>query len=619
MIWLIIAVFWAHPDGPEPTPADREPPALAETLTVTATGEPETLDSSASYVSKLDRERLAAPGPAALDQRLRQLPAFSLFRRSDSRYAHPTTQGFSLRGMAASGASRALALFDGLPLNDPFGGWVHWNRIPAQALESVEVVHGGGSQLYGGSALSGVLQLLPRRAIDTGLEARLETGERQAHDAELFHGGRRGAWAWQAAGRAFETDGFHLLDAADRGAVDRPADLRFQNLFARAHRGDFHLGLNAYREARGNGTALQENETDLTLLEAGLTRPNWRWRAYAQRGVFKNVFSRVAADRDQEFITANQRFESDALGSALTWRPAPGWRIGGDWRYAEWDGREQNLLGAFAQRSATLHDRLELLAGARLDFWRGAKTRGEISPRLGLAYRPHESWTGRASVYRGFRAPTLNELHRPFRVGSVITDANQGLDAETAWGAETGFDYYPRAHALFRFNAFYNRLDDAIGNATLSVADGVIRRQRQNLGGVDLWGVEIEAVYTLGRWSARAAGQYNRNRVDDSGRRLPQSPRVRASAEATWRGWLEASLQGRCESAQFDDDLNRFELAGYALFDLQLRKRLTGDWQVYGSVENLFDRRYAFSKTPLERLGAPRGVSVGARWRGGRP
>ena len=55
---------------------------------------------------------------------------FSLFRRSGSRYANPTSQGVSLRGLGASGARRALVLVDGLPLNDPFGGWVYWARVP---------------------------------------------------------------------------------------------------------------------------------------------------------------------------------------------------------------------------------------------------------------------------------------------------------------------------------------------------------------------------------------------------------------------------------------------------------------------------------------------------------
>lgn len=55
----------------------------------------------------------------------------------------------------ASGASRALVLSDDAPQNDPFGGWVYWDRIPHAAIQTVEVSAGGASPLYGTDALRG--------------------------------------------------------------------------------------------------------------------------------------------------------------------------------------------------------------------------------------------------------------------------------------------------------------------------------------------------------------------------------------------------------------------------------------------------------------------------------
>src|SRR6266571_4026695 len=96
------------------------------------------------------------------DDLLRQVPGFSLFRRSSSRVANPTTQGVSLRGLGASGPSRALVLEDGIPLVDPFGGWVYWDRIPRSGLAGAEVFRGGSSSLYGSDALGGVVQFLSK-------------------------------------------------------------------------------------------------------------------------------------------------------------------------------------------------------------------------------------------------------------------------------------------------------------------------------------------------------------------------------------------------------------------------------------------------------------------------
>ena len=76
--------------------------------------------------------RFAANPALTTDDLLRQVPGFSLFRRSSSRVSNPTTQGVSLRGLGASGPSRAMVLEDGIPMVDPFGGWVYWDRIPRE-------------------------------------------------------------------------------------------------------------------------------------------------------------------------------------------------------------------------------------------------------------------------------------------------------------------------------------------------------------------------------------------------------------------------------------------------------------------------------------------------------
>src|SRR5438128_2376207 len=126
-------------------------PVTAETITVTA--HPAPLADTPEDVMVVTPEALQTTAAPAVDDTLRQVPGFTLFRRSGSRTANPTSQGVSLRGIGASGASRALVLEDGIPLNDPFGGWVMWGRIPQAALARVEVMRGGASDLYGSAAV----------------------------------------------------------------------------------------------------------------------------------------------------------------------------------------------------------------------------------------------------------------------------------------------------------------------------------------------------------------------------------------------------------------------------------------------------------------------------------
>src|SRR5947209_2187456 len=136
------------------------PAAFQDKVTVTASRRLAALGETAASAVVLSSADLRATAGIGTDDALRQVPGFTLFRRTPSRSANPTTQGATLRGLAGSGASRALVLEDGVPLNDPFGGWVYWGRVPRVAIERLEVVRGGGSDLYGSAALAGVGQVV---------------------------------------------------------------------------------------------------------------------------------------------------------------------------------------------------------------------------------------------------------------------------------------------------------------------------------------------------------------------------------------------------------------------------------------------------------------------------
>ena len=129
-----------------------KPANVSAQVTVTATRTDTRLEETAASIVVLGQKELETTAALTLDDSLRQVPGFSLFRRSGSRTANPTSQGVSLRGLGASGASRALVRADGIPLNDPFGGWVYWDRVPRVSVAEVEVLRGSASQLYGSAA-----------------------------------------------------------------------------------------------------------------------------------------------------------------------------------------------------------------------------------------------------------------------------------------------------------------------------------------------------------------------------------------------------------------------------------------------------------------------------------
>ncbi|MBL8141044.1 MAG: TonB-dependent receptor plug domain-containing protein, partial [Acidobacteria bacterium] len=176
------------------------PAPLDEAVTVTASRGADRL-ATAPTTTVLSGAALVSSGAGAIDDALRQTPGFSLFRRSTSRVANPTTQGVTLRGVSGSGASRSSVLVDGASLNDPFGSWVYWNRVPLASIDRIEVMRGAGGDLYGAEALGGVVQIVTADATRaSGVRAVADYGTQDS--ARLSGLAAAGARGWSLSATA---------------------------------------------------------------------------------------------------------------------------------------------------------------------------------------------------------------------------------------------------------------------------------------------------------------------------------------------------------------------------------------------------------------------------------
>lgn len=635
-----------------------------DTINVTATRTPTRLGDSASSVVVLSREALSTSAAATVDDALRQVPGFSLFRRSGSRTANPTTQGLSLRGIGASGASRALVLDDGIPLNDPFGGWIYWGRVPRAALDRVEIVRGGASDLYGSSALSGVVQFVRRATSPPTIVIDASSGLQQTSSISFYAAGDSGAWGGSLAGDLFTTAGYVLVDRSQRGTVDGRADSRHGALDATLERrfaGDARAFLRGskYRESRNNGTPLQTNDTTILQLAGGSDSHPFGGtllvRAYGSDHDYEQTFSAVAADRTSERLTVDQRVPSRSAGGSAQW--SAGALVGGGSAHALLigvEGREvsgasdelqfwslgttavradgrQRIGAVFMQDLVALTPKTSLAASLRFDAWRNFDARrdgaalperddGSWSPRVAVVHRVTDRLSLTASGNRAFRAPTLNELYRGFRVGNVVTLANQSLGPERLSAFEIGarMETLDR-HASLRTTLFWMTTSDAIANVTRSITPSVITRQRQNVGGSRSRGAEIEGELRPGRQWRVSAGYLLADSIVTSGqlegKRLPQVPRHQATLQGAFsQEPLTVALAARWSGSQFDDDLNQFPLRGYFVADAFGSYRIGSRMSLTLAGENLFDRRIEVSATPVVTLGQPRAWRIGVRY-----
>ena len=125
---------------------------------VSATRNTRALTDVPVSASVLDATSIADTPAQSFDDVLRHVPGVNLPVQSGIQ-AHPTADNVSMRGL---GGIHALVLIDGVPLNDPFFGYIQWSRIPTEAIERVEIVRGGGSPLWGNFAMGGVINVVTR-------------------------------------------------------------------------------------------------------------------------------------------------------------------------------------------------------------------------------------------------------------------------------------------------------------------------------------------------------------------------------------------------------------------------------------------------------------------------
>jgi len=673
----------AKPESPPPAGPESPPPTgpvrASESIVVTAsrTAQPDSeAPPSLVVITATDLDTAAAP---TLDDALRLVPGFNLFRRTGSRVANPTSQGVSLRGLGPSGASRALVLVDGLPLNDPFGGWVYWGRVPNESIDRVEVLRGGASDLYGSAALGGVIQVLTRPAsADPDFSFEGSLGSEATHEGSLSAGGRVGEWGARLSAGGLETDGYVLVDEAERGSVDTPASARYAT-------GDLTLDRSLpggrafvrgrfFGESRENGTPLQTNRTHVNQVVLGGDTSGARLgqasvRFYTGTQVYNQSFSAVAPNRESEALIRDQRVPAQDTGLSAQWSRTLGTRhtlvaglVGREVRGASDEvviasgvttstvgaGGRERTGSAFVEDLFRLRPRLHLTLAARFDDWRRYRALSTTTPvaRPGppvVTEFPDESQSSfnpRASVllnatrrldlslaaYRSFRGPTLNELYRSFRVGDTVTRANPSLRAERLHGGEIGARWR-EARLTVSGTAFWTETEDPVANVTLSATPILITRERQNLGRTRASGLELNADVRLGEGLRLSGGYAFTDGIVASfppspeleGNLLPQLPRHQGSVRLRYeRRRLSAGASVRYMGLQFEDDRNELALDSFVVADLTAALRFGRTSEAFVAVENLFDERYAVGLTPVATIGPPFLARVGFRIRLGR-
>jgi len=656
----------AQERAPEPATSDTEAEARRDII-VTGRGLEPALSRGVYATTTLEREAITSSASGRIEDVLRNVAGFQQFRRSDSRSANPSAQGVTLRALGGNATSRALVLLDGVPLADPFFGYIPLTAIAPATLGEITVTRGGGSGPFGAGALAGTIELessAPGAA--TPLLASLAANHRGETEASAMLTQSLGRGFAVASGRWDRGQGFFTTPTAQRVPASVRAEFENWNVAVRAvaplaETLELQARVGLFRDDRtlrfrGADSFSRGEDASLRLVGRG----EWQFDllAYVQARDFGNVV--ISATRFTP--TLNQRATpSTGVGGKFELRPplleGHDIRIGIDYRRAEGETQEEALnavTGAITERRRAggetsnlglfLEDDWQIgpllvTGGLRADrtsitdgFFRAANAAGvavntinapdrsdwAVNWRAGAKLNLSRRLDLRGAAYTGLRLPTLNELYRPFVVFPVTTEANPALENERLEGFELGFDWQPVNALVLSVTAFDNEVENAIANVTI----GPNRRRRQNLPAISARGIEASLAARLGEVSIDGSLAWTDAEVRApgtalDGKRPAQTPEFSASLTLAWQpapGWRVAGTL-RHVSAQFEDDLQSDSLTPATTIDAFVAVPL---WQRLSLVlrgENLFD------ETIITRnqggsidLGVPRTMWLGLRY-----
>jgi len=648
-------------EGPSPVHVLLEHPL--ESVTVTAYRSPLASGDSPASTRILTAQRLREAAGISLDDKLRQVPGFELFRRTSSLVANPTTEGVSLRGLGSTAASRSLVVFDEIPMLDAFGGWVHWEELPPPVIHSVELVRGGASDLYGSSAIGGVISVIPVRPTANRFQLSTSYGSEATTDNSLLGALRFGKWSGLVSSQLIATDGYVLIAPSVRGPIDTPYNVHAQNGVTEFDRGLSHEGRiflrgSVLNEDRHNGTPIQINSTRLWRYAGGADWRNLVVRLYGDTEHYSQTFSTINAARTGETLTRIGKDPAGELGATGHWHQPIGTHLlllaGADVhdvRAADYETlfpSSKGYLNTTArQRQSGVYGEVlftptawTFSASGRVDHFSnfdasqyktGTAPRQlpqinqtVFDPRIGITRRLTTALAVSASAFRAYRAPTENELYRTGQVGSQTTLPNPNLLSERATGWEAGVHAdLPSIGSTVRASYFWTQINRPITALTLSTTATSSLLMRENLGQIESRGVSLDFASRPVSWVSLEGGyQYadatvtkNSQQPNLVGNWIPQVARNMATTQVAFsrRRFGLLSVQGRISGRQYDDDANRFLLHSYFRLGAYASHDFGHHLTAFAAGDNLFDRTIEAGKTPSLTLASPRVARFGLR------
>lgn len=536
-------------------------------------------------------------------------------------------------------------LVNGLPVVSALAGVYLLEQVPANMIDKLEVVKGGGSALYGGNAVAGVVNVITKEPQKSGsrfslmqeaisgapnsvLNFNTDYVSKNLNTAATFYTNYQRRQAMD-----YDDDDFSDLGELTNLSIGSKFNHYFNTI-----NGKLKASFNVIIEDRRGGNKLDQPEHFADIAESIRTRRadlgiGWEQTldtastlkfegsfSYTKRNsyygaeqdpnaygsttnpVFYGTLVYTNMQDHRHGIVAGVSFRSDSIKDL-----APAYNRVIDETYTD--------LGLFIQDEIELiHDKASLLVGVRGDKHSEVE-KMIFSPRASLLYNGLKNLTVRATYSTGFRAPQVfdEDLHitQVGGEGQLIVN-REGLNEEKSSSFTIGFDYGKSSvNRLYQFslNGFYNRLNGAFALEEIEPQPNARVFERFNSEGASVYGIEVEAGYkAAGKFEFFTGWTFQTSRLDEpepdfNSKKMFRSPDVYGSARLDITlGKLgnlrtEMSYTGSMKVPHFAgyiDEDRLEESPSFTVFNLSFSKTLGKSNRraitLTGSVYNIFDR-----------------------------
>ncbi len=452
-------------------------------------------------------------------------------------------------GYSRGAGSRILMLLDGVPSNAGDSDAINWDVVPLTEVQRIEVLKGAGSALYGNIALGGVVSVVTRPPPSDGtFRLRLRGGfyddppaqpwiwssvTRGYASAEASYGKSFGGFGFWLRGGRHADDGYRQNSELDRTnlalQMTVAGEVDTLGIFGSVAREDYGAPLLwcmrgecqdpdslAYQPARvaisgeDDKTRSDKARAHVTYRRHWSESASWFMRANYQRNDWETDFGETQIGAVSDRIGGELRFDWRALswlfltaGGEGAFTRVTGENFFGSGLEIEEEADHDITGGAFySQADFSLGSWFTLTAGVRRDvgFLDSIDFNDpwveQWSPRVGAVFSPSPGTRVRASVGRGFRAPSADELFTATRVSGFIVVPNPNLLPERSLAGEVGIQQLVSSWLSFDVAGFAYEFEDFIEADTVLSPEGILI-QFDNLPEARLAGIEVIARLSL--------------------------------------------------------------------------------------------------------------------------